>query len=415
MKHFFVPSAKKTLNLNSSTDNGCDFVCWPVNEERSDANTIVIEKDKRCSCTTRIKYIVQCQHELLHDGCFKSAKYDTRWYNRKYYEDNVDCNINQIIEAPSNVCIDIAAKEQDQSDDSLIDVYSKNPTTAVTYTDLTKICHNLISLVSHDSKKSNTVLSVLSQWVDYIKSGVDVNVTVNKVMNITTSSSNIFTDGNLDSAIMNLPTASTGKRKMPDIHSDLVATKMSVGTQNKATVNSVRKKSWVEYNTKRTKRKQVQNNKVLLSSNLKTMDKNIIGETTMRTYGCKICHQVGHRYKYCPKIIVHGQPLDLKSREQRELLCDRLISSRCDVLVRDSTDQRTVMISTPKKVIGVIIHNRYWKRHHLKCNNDPSDMSLECTFIKYYGEKVYCSTLFQLSSICSYFTKSVTNIVVLKL
>ena len=131
---------------------------------------------------------------------------------------------------------------------------------------------------------------MLSQWVDYIKSGVDVNVTVNKVMNITTSSSNVFTDGNVDIAVMNLPTASTGKRKMPDIHSDLVATKISVGNQNKATVNSVRKKSWVEYNTKRTKRKQVQNNKVLLSSNLKTMDKNIIGETIMRTYGCKICH-----------------------------------------------------------------------------------------------------------------------------
>ena len=95
MKHFFVQSAKKTLNLNSSTDNGCDFVCWPVNEERSDANTIVIEKDKRCPCTTRVKYIVQCQHALLNDGCFNSAKYDTRWSNHKYYEDNVDCNINQ--------------------------------------------------------------------------------------------------------------------------------------------------------------------------------------------------------------------------------------------------------------------------------------------------------------------------------
>ena len=145
------------------------------------------------------------------------------------------------------------------------------------------------------------------------------------------------------------------------------------------------------------------------------MDTHIIGETSMRTYGCKICRQVGHRYKHCPKIIAHGQPLDLKSREQRELLCDRLISSRCDVFVRDLTDQRSVIISTPKKVIGVIIHKRYWKTHHFKGNNDPSDMCLECTFIKDYGDKIYCSTLFQISSICAYITKSVTNIVVSKL
>ena len=105
----------------------------------------------------------------------------------------------------------------------------------------------------------------------------------------------------------------------------------------------------------------------------------------------------------------------MKQASFAELLCDRLISSRCDVLVRDSTDQRTVMISTPKKVIGVIIHNRYWKRHLFKGNNDPSDMCLECIFIKDYGEKVYCSTLFQISSICAYITKSVTNIVVSKL
>ena len=123
--------------------------------------------------------------------------------------------------------------------------------------------------MSHDRKKSNTVLSVLGQWVDYIKSSDDVNVTINKVMNITTSTSSVFTNANPDGAIMNLQTVSTGKRKMPDIQSDLVATNMSVGIQNKATVNSVRIKSWVEYNTKRTKRNQVQSNNVLLSSNLK--------------------------------------------------------------------------------------------------------------------------------------------------
>ena len=143
---FFVPSAKKSLNLNSTIDNGYDFVCWPVNAERSDANITVIDNDKRYPCTTRVKYLVQCQHELLHDGLFQSTKHDTRWYSQKYYEDNVDCKINQIIEAPTNVCIDIVDNDQAQSEDNIIEQYSKNPTTAVTYTDLNKICQNLINL-----------------------------------------------------------------------------------------------------------------------------------------------------------------------------------------------------------------------------------------------------------------------------
>ena len=104
-----------------------------------------------------------CQHELLYDGCFNSAKYDTRWYNHKYYEDNVVSDIIPIIEAPINISTGIEDKEKAKCDDSIIEVYSLKPKSAVTYTDLSKICNSLIHLVSHDTKKSKNILSVLKQ------------------------------------------------------------------------------------------------------------------------------------------------------------------------------------------------------------------------------------------------------------
>ena len=107
--------------------------------------------------------------------------------------------------------------------------------------------------------------------------------------------------------------------------------------------------------------------------------------------------------------------MDLKNREQRELLCERLTSSRGDVLMRPADDERIIMTSTPKKVIGVIIHKRYWKTKTVTQTNDSSDMCLECTFIKDFGDKTYCSSLFPVSCVSSYITRSVSNIIVSKL
>ena len=139
------------------------------------------------------------------------------------------------------------------------------------------------------------------------------------------------------------------------------------------------------------------------------------GQRNVRSYGCAICNKPGHRYKMCPQVLDYGTPLDLKDRNVRERLCERLVTLKSDIRYRFKGDQRTIMKSYPPKTIGVIIHARYWKTPDSTMPKDPSDMCLECTFICSKGKKSYCSCLFNLAIITHYIQKSLSNIVVTKL
>ena len=108
--------------------------------------------------------------------------------------------------------------------------------------------------------------------------------------------------------------------------------------------------------------KRLCQSQILTPSTLRKEDMQHLGEKKTRTYGCKICQKSGHRYKMCPTVIDYGSPLDLKNREQRDNLSERLCTLKGDICFRKENDQREIMLSVPDKVIGVIIHARFWKK-----------------------------------------------------
>ena len=185
--------------------------------------------------------------------------------------------------------------------------------------------------------------------------------------------------------------------------------------------HKVIKKNWIQHNLATKQRKymqlkerQLQMEHTLTAANLKRGDRNLVGPSKTRNYGCSICHKSGHRYKHCPEIVQHGIPLEIKSFEQREILCARLWSIKGSTLMRQEKYERSIMISCPKSILGVIIHARYWKTRNQQ-DKDPSDLCLKCTFICDFGQKIYCRCLFNVSCVTAYITKSLTNIIVTKL
>ena len=278
----------------------------------------------------------------------------------------------------------------------------------VLYSDLTKACNELIRFVTNDQKRSKAVFSTLIQWTRLFKEGVDVNVSFER------SSLN----GNIDESVPAISKMCTcldnTASDLNSKNSDFQNARPSVVSPNHASGKSVRKKSWLEFNHRKKVRRENELKNICVSSNLKSGEN---GNKKVRTYGCMICHKKGHRYKFCPEISGHGIPLDLKNMSVREQLCERLSSSSISVSVRKSTDDRCIMTSVPKNVIGVIIHKLYTKEVNLigtPATVDICNKCAECSFIQDFGRKIYCSSLFALSCILAYITRSQSNIVVTK-
>ena len=61
---------------------------------------------------------------------------------------------------------------------------------------------------------------------------------------------------------------------------------------------------------------------VLTPSVLKKDEVTNLGQPKKSTYGCRICHESGHRYRNCSKILIFGKPLDIKNETLREKLVE---------------------------------------------------------------------------------------------
>ena len=88
------------------------------------------------------------------------------------------------------------------------------------------------------------------------------------------------------------------------------------------------------------------------------------------------------------------------------------------VFARELSDERNIHISVPKTVMGIIVHKIYLKDNNTNSSsgtNGVSNKCAECTFIKDFGQKSYYHSLFSLSCVLSYITRSQSNIVVTKL
>lgn len=329
---------------------------------------------------------------------------ETSEINNDHYDPVVDNNVSSIAE--DLITVDNNVTNNDESN---------RGTTRVLYSDLAKASNDLIRFVSRDQKKSKAVLSTLLHWTMLLKEGIDVSVKFDRAVLNSDSNSNAVFNLTLPESNKNAGLTLDDASQHNPKRSDDNNCQRSTAVGNRASGSTVRKKSWTEFNVKKKMRREVQLKKIATSSNLKS---NETGAQKVRSYGCTICHKSGHRYKTCPEVTDHGIPLDLKNMTLREQLCERLSSNGINISQRKPTDQRTIMVSVPKSVIGVIIHKLYLKdknSHNTSGSVDVSNKCAECTFIKDFGRKTYVCSLFNLSCILAYITKSQTNIVISKL
>ena len=251
----------------------------------------------------------------------------------------------------------------------------------VTFADLSQASADLIRYVVNDKKKSQIVLSTLLQWTKYFKNGSDISIrfhkdTTDNVENNIPQQTNVDLLGK-ESGLMSDPK-----------YSDATHIQRAIASGSNVGRQTVRKKSRLEMSHLTKRKREVQLKTILTGNNSKNNDRGILGKPRVRSYGCCICHKTGHRYTCCPEIIDHGTPLDLKNKEVRILLCQRLNSTNQLIANRESNDKRIVMISVPKTVIGVIIHKSYWIESRSSEIKDVSNICLECTFLKDFGRMI---------------------------
>jgi hypothetical protein len=79
--------------------------------------------------------------------------------------------------------------------------------------------------------------------------------------------------------------------------------------------------------------------------------------------------------------------------------------------VRSKEDVRDISISIPARLIGVVIHRRFFVNH----NNRK--MCLECTILGQTGDahSTFQNYLFSVEAMCTYVTRSKTNVVICEL
>ena len=419
---FFLKGMNYSKRISYNIEDNGDFLTWPLDQERTPTNVNLIMNNKRCNCHYRRSYLIQCGHEYLKDGCFKIEKYDTRWLNEHKFdelqnvtitEDNVQFD-NDVTHGLDNgrllsIDNDVGIEKEYIPNAGAVVTESK-----VTYGDLNKASSDLIRYVVSDSKKSKLVLSTLLQWTQFYKNGEDVGLRFIRDMSVVDSDPN--SNNNISNILRKESTSGINTLVSGAKTSDTLNIQRSVAKVSNASGRSVRKKSWLEVNAKKKQKREHALKMVSCGKNNTNNDISIMGQPKVRTYGCCICHKPGHRYKFCPEVIDHGTPLDLKNREARIQLCQRLNCTNQVICNRKENDQRPVNISVPKKVIGVIVHKALWidklEDHDVK---DVRNICLECTFLKDFGRKVYCYSLFGLACIAGYIPKSMSNIVISKI
>ena len=280
-------------------------------------------------------------------------------------------------------------------------------TSKVTYADLTNATSGLIRYIVNDQKKSRMVLSTILKWTESMKQNINYDIRFERGVSRFVRRTNY----NMENTNATRLNTDRGNNSNPKVN-DMANIKRSIARVSNASGNAVRKKSRLEINARKKRKRDIELKRVQRGANNKNNDISILGQPKIRNYGCCICHQSGHQYKFCPEIVDHGTPLDLKNKEARIQLCQKLNSTNRLIKNRRENDQRTVMTTTPKQVIGVIIHNSFWIKNMCNQEKDVGNISLECTFLQDFGKKIYCRTLFQLSCIAGYIPRNQSNIVI---
>ena len=126
---------------------------------------------------------------------------------------------------------------------------------------------------------------------------------------------------------------------------------------------------------------------------------------------CSICRFPGHQRGSCPKINQFKKPplemwKEMHSRHELSMALSNVFWYKNNF--RSKEDVRDISISIPTWLLGVVIHRRFF------VNRNSKKMCLECTILGPTGDahSTFQNYLFSTESMCSYVTRSKTNVVI---
>ncbi len=132
------------------------------------------------------------------------------------------------------------------------------------------------------------------------------------------------------------------------------------------------------------------------------------------TKNCSICRCPGHQRGSCPKIQQFKMPpldmgKDLQSRHELSSALSKV--TRYKTSHRSMEDKREVSISLPTRMLGVVIHKRFFVNHQ------STKMCLECTILDHIADlhSTFQNYLFAVDVVSSYVHRSETNAVICEL
>ena len=167
-----------------------------------------IKKGSRCTCSKRISYDHQCEHELCIELAFKVDAYDEFWYNRWFWNERnpsftqemiqplnrriqQNCGRNSGVNALTDTSLEIETIGVDgclsnDLDDDEIEVSPGR----VAYNDMCFVFSEIARAVQHDQSQCRQVLATSKLWLSKIREGktYDIHVIDDAVGNNGTTS-----------------------------------------------------------------------------------------------------------------------------------------------------------------------------------------------------------------------------------
>jgi hypothetical protein len=395
----------KTSSRLQCVIHGDVTIVWPNGKPQTCDEHILIISGQRCTCQRRIAFDHQCRHELCMDGKLDLAKYSGRWLNRRTYNatlpsvhldlptaevriTNSACTLHQ--HQPPEVGDTVGDDESIFSvdDDFEQEVTQLNPHShgnskhdKLTYQFVAEKASNLVRLAQSDPTTFGSLCDLLDQLTGRLRNSQSIVVQ------------------SYDTA---LPSGKENPGAAP-----------LLGTLKAAPNMSNQRRKISRHESRRQIITRTKSPLLVLAG--QSNDLAILAEPRPRGKTCSICKCPGHQRGSCPKIHKYKKPpLDMNKdmHSRHELSAALSKAGRYYTEYRPATDIREVSLTTPQRMLGIVIHRQFFVSPNI-----TTKLCLECTVLDQLGDahSTFHSYLFTSECISAYLTRSKSNVVVCEL
>ena len=384
-------------------------IVWPTGKSQTCDEHILLSNGKRCTCQRRIAFNHQCRHELCIDGKLDLAKYSTRWLNRRTYNTTIatinpelppaEPGMNSLLavphqqtpafrEEPFSFGDPSSGDETNCSDDddhkvdgeTLSCLGTSNPD-KLSFQFVAEKATNLVRLAQSDSTTLGSLCDLLEELTNRLRNSQSITVQ------------------SYDTA---LPSYEENPGATP-----------TLGTL-KAAPNMYRHK---RFKSRHESRRQLiaKKRSPLLTMVGPSNDLEILAEPRAKGKCCSICRCRGHQRGSCPKIHKFRKPPFSMNKDmvtRHELITALSSLGRYNTEYRPPGDVRKVSTTTPPRMLGIVIHRRFFMSPNI-----TQKLCLECTILDQLADAhtTFQNYLFTSECIISYLSSSKSNVVVCEL